>query len=258
MSETTMLIQLLNTRDAGFETAFGALETRREVRGEQIEAAVSQIVEDVRRRGDDAVLDAVARFDGYRLTRDQIRLSEQEITEGAARLPKEDREALHTASDRIRRFHSIHIPASWSEGDQDELLGQRVLPLARVGLYVPAGKAPLASTVLMLGLPAREAGVAELVITSPGRELHPAVLEAARLVGVNELLRIGGAQAVAALAYGTESVPRVDKIVGPGNAYVQAAKRQVFGQVAIDAEAGPSEVLICWPRQSMTRWPVWF
>jgi histidinol dehydrogenase len=130
------------------------------------------------------------------------------------------------------------------EDDAGEILGQLVRPLARVGLYVPGFTAPLASSVLMLGIPAAVAGVRELVMVCPGLELHPAVLEAARLAGVTQLLRVGGAQAIAALAYGTQTLRRVDKIVGPGNAYVQAAKRQVFGEVAIDAEAGPSEVLI--------------
>ncbi len=238
------LVRLLRTRDAGFEAEFRKLEERRQIGAEEVRRVVAEIVDDVRRRGDDALLDATERFDGYRLRREQIALSSQEIAEGAARLAPEDRDALQSAAERIRRFHSLRVPGSWREEREGEVLGQLVRPLASVGLYVPAFKAPLASTVLMLGLPASVAQVPEIVMVSPGLTLHPAVLEATRLAGVTRLLRVGGAQAVAALALGTQSVPRVDKIVGPGNAYVQAAKREVFGQVAIDAEAGPSEVLI--------------
>ncbi len=232
------------TRDADFEARFQRLEARREVRAHEIDEVVSGILEDVRRRGDDALLDAVQRFDGYRLTPEQIQLSAEEIQRGPSELASEDRAALELAAARIRSFHLQQLPAGWDRDRDGERLGLRVRPLARVGLYVPGFQAPLASTVLMLGLPASVAGVAELVMVSPGRDLHPAILHAARLAGVRRVLRIGGAQAVAALAYGTQTVPRVDKIVGPGNVYVQAAKRQVFGEVAIDAEAGPSEVLI--------------
>ncbi len=244
MAGTQHLVRLLRTRDADFEAAFRALEQRRQLDAEEVGRVVSEIVDDVRRRGDDALLDATERFDGYRLRQDEIVVSSQEISAGAARLAPADRDALASAAQRIQAFHSLRVPVSWREEREGEVLGQLVRPLARVGLYVPAFKAPLASTVLMLGIPASVAGVREVVMASPGREPHPAVLEAARLASVTRMLRVGGAQAVAALAFGTESVPRVDKIVGPGNAYVQAAKRQVFGQVAIDAEAGPSEVLI--------------
>lgn len=244
MTGTQRLMRLLRTRDVGFEAEFRQLEERRQARAEEIQGVVAEIVEDVRRRGDAGLLDAVERYDGYRLGPDQIVVSSEEIEGASARLPAQDRDALETAAGRIRRFHSRAVPGGWMEDDAGEILGQLVRPLARVGLYVPGFQAPLASSVLMLGIPAAVAGVRELVMVCPGLELHPAVLEAARLAGVMQLLRIGGAQAVAALAYGTETVRRVDKIVGPGNAYVQAAKRQVFGEVAIDAEAGPSEVLI--------------
>ncbi len=244
MAGTRPLVRLLRTHDAEFEAAFRGLEERRQLGAQEIDRAVAEIVDDVRERGDDALLDATERFDGYRLTPQEIVVSSQEIAAGAARLAREDRDALASAAERIRAFHSMRVPASWKEEREDEVLGQLVRPLARVGLYVPAFQAPLASTVLMLGIPARVAQVPEIAMASPGRELHPAVLEAAQLAGVTQVLRVGGAQAVAALAYGTQSVPRVDKIIGPGNVYVQAAKRQVFGQVAIDAEAGPSEVLI--------------
>jgi len=244
MAGAPRLVRLLRTRDAGFEAEFRRLEERRELGADEIRRTAAEIVEAVRRGGDDALLDATERYDGYRLGREEIELSSQQISAGAKRLPQGDRDALTRAADRIRRFHSLRLPTGWTEERDGETLGQLVRPLARVGLYVPGFQAPLASTVLMLGIPASVAGVGEIVMASPGRELHPAVLEAAQLAGVTRLYRVGGAQAIAALAFGTESVTRVDKIVGPGNAYVQAAKREVFGQVAIDAEAGPSEVLI--------------
>ena len=205
---------------------------------------VFEILDDVRRRGDDAVLDATERFDGYRLKPAEIGLSPAEIEAGSAALDPRDRDALQLAAERIRAFHEHRVPESWTREAEGERLGQQIRPLDRVGIYVPGFKAPLASTALMLAMPAAAAGVAQLLMCSPGRELHPAILEVSKLSGVARLYRIGGAQAVGALAYGTESVTRVDKIVGPGNPYVQAAKRQVFGEVGIDAEAGPSEVMI--------------
>jgi len=237
-------LALFDARAADFEARFAALENRRSHEREQLSERVGAIVADVRRRGDRAVLDAIERFDGYRLRPEELELGDDEIDAGVARLGSQDAEALNIAAERIRRFHALRVPRGFQESGDDERLGQLVRPLARVGLYVPGGTAPLASTTLMLGIPADAAGVPERVMCSPGRELHPAVLAAARLAGVTRIYRIGGAQAIAALAYGTESVTRVDKIVGPGNAYVQEAKRQVFGQVAIDAEAGPSEVFI--------------
>lgn len=237
-------LALLDTRDAAFAARFATLEARRSSEREKLQERVAAIVDDVRRRGDDAVLDAIERFDGYRLRPDELALGRGEIDSGAARLGAEDREALALAADRIRCFHRLHVPESWSHDAPGERLGQLVRPLARVGLYVPGGTAPLASTTLMLGIPAAVAGVPERLMCSPGRSLHPAVLAAARQAEVTRVYRVGGAQAIAALAFGTERIARVDKIVGPGNAYVQEAKRQVFGQVAIDAEAGPSEVFI--------------
>jgi len=237
-------LALLDARAADFEPRFAVLESRRSIEREQLQERVAAIIADVRGRGDDAVLDAIERFDGYRLRAFELCLPEAEIAAGAARLAVEDANALRTAAERIRRFHALRVPQGFVQAGDDERLGQLVRPLARVGLYVPGGTAPLASTTLMLGIPAAAAGVGERVMCSPGRELHPAVLAAARLAAVGRLYRVGGAQAIAALAFGTESMTRVDKIVGPGNAYVQEAKRQVFGQVAIDAEAGPSEVFI--------------
>jgi histidinol dehydrogenase len=184
------------------------------------------------------------RFDGYRLTPGELAVSEEELATAGSELEPQDREALEVAAERVRTFHASHLPQSWRIERPGELLGQEVRPLARVGIYVPGFKAPLASTVLMTAVPAAVAGVRDLVVASPGRTLHPAILEAARLSGVRRVFRIGGAQAIAALAYGTQTVPAMDKIVGPGNVYVQAAKRLVFGQVAIDADMGPSEVLV--------------
>lgn len=238
------LARSLDTRDADFETAFAALEHRRRGERAALERSVAAILADVRERGDAGVVAAIERFDGYRLSLDELQLSPAEVEAGAARLEAEDAAALALAAERIRSFHSTSVPESWSVRAGGEHLGQLVRPLGRVAIYAPGGNAPLASTVLMLGVPASVAGVGELFLSSPGRQLAPAMLAAARLAGVTRVYRMGGVQAVGALAYGTESVARVDKIAGPGNAYVQEAKRQVLGEVAIDAEAGPSEVFI--------------
>jgi histidinol dehydrogenase len=240
----TKTLQLLDARDAEFPARFAALEERRSVERAELAERVAVIIDDVRRRGDDAVLDAIERFDGYRLRAEELALSDAELDAGAAQLSREDLAALELAAERVRRFHELHVPQSWEHRDADERLGQLVRPLARVGIYVPGGVAPLASTTLMLGIPAEVAGVPMRLMCSPGKVLHPAVVAAARLARVTRVYRVGGVQAVAALAYGTERIARVDKIVGPGTAHTQEAKRQVFGQVAIDSEAGPSEVFI--------------
>jgi histidinol dehydrogenase len=237
-------IAVLDTRSPGFEPAFARLERRRAAAKSEVEVSVRAVVEDVRTRGDAAVLDATERFDGYRVTADAMRVPPHEIERARDRLAPEDRDALAVAATRIRAFHARQVPASWRARGTDELLGQEVRPISRVGVYVPAVQAPLASSVLMLAIPASVAGVPEIVMTTPGREIHPAVLEAARLAEIDRVFRVGGAQAIAALAFGTETIPRVDKIVGPGSAYTQAAKRLVFGDVGIDSEAGPSEVFI--------------
>ncbi len=235
---------LVDVRDAGFAARFAALEQRRSVERSQLQERVALIVDDVRRRGDDAVLDAIERFDGYRLSSEELVVGEAELEAGAARLAREDREALELASERVHSFHRLHVPATWTSEGADERLGQIVRPIARVGIYVPGGVAPLASTTLMLGIPAEVAGVPERHMCSPGKQLHPALAAAARLARMTQVYRVGGAQAIAALAFGTERIARVDKIVGPGTAHTQEAKRQVFGQVAIDSEAGPSEVFV--------------
>ena len=237
-------LRLVRTRDPGFEADFGRLEGRAARAREEVDRVVAAILDDVRQRGDDAVLDAIERYDGYRLPPGELAVTREKIEGAASALAPEARDALARAAERIRSFHASHLPESWRLVRPGEVLGQEVRPIARVGLHVPGFKAPLASTVLMIAIPASVAGVRDLAVVSPARSHHPAILEAARLAGVTRVYRVGGAQAVAALAYGTETIERVDKIVGPGNVYTQAAKRLVFGRVAIDAEAGPSEILI--------------
>jgi histidinol dehydrogenase len=237
-------IELLDASAPDFDARFARLERRRAFEREDLQQRVAAIVDDVRRRGDAAVLEAVARFDGIRLEASELRVSDAEIHGAEAQLGPDDAAALALAADRIRAFHELHVPASWDEAKQGQRLGQLVRPIEAVGMYVPNGVAPLASTTLMLGIPARIAGVTRRQMACPGLDLPPAVLHAAKLAGVTAIYRVGGPPAIAAFAFGTESIPAVDKIVGPGSAYTQEAKRQVFGQVAIDAEAGPSEVFI--------------
>jgi histidinol dehydrogenase len=237
-------LELIRSDAADFAERFERVEQRQALARDEVDRAVAAILADVRERGDDALLDAIERFDGYRLTRDELRVGQAEIEGAGAQLTPEHRDALALAADRVRSFHASHPPASWRLERKGEELGQEIRPIARVGVYVPGFQAPLASSVLMICIPAAVAGVRDLVITSPARRHHPAILEAARLAGVTRVFRVGGAQAIGALAYGTGTVPSVDKIVGPGSVWTQSAKRQVFGQVAIDADAGPSEVLI--------------
>jgi histidinol dehydrogenase len=216
-----------------------------------IEARVAEILADVRARGDAALLDTTRRFDGL----DAQHVTELEISlptcEAALHgLPAAQRQALETAADRVRRYHERQLAVcgqSWSYRDEDgSLLGQKVTPLDRVGVYVPGGKAAYPSSVLMNALPAKVAGVGEIimVVPTPRGERNPLVLAAAAVCGVDRIFTLGGAQAIGALAYGTQTVPAVDKITGPGNAYVASAKRRVFGQVGIDMIAGPSEILV--------------
>jgi len=237
----------LDTADPGFEAAFAAaLDAKRDDEAD-VDAAVTQIVAAVREAGDSALLGYTKQFDRLDLTADQLRITEDEI-EGAARsCPPDALEALELARDRIEAYHRRQIPADLSYTDEKGVeLGARWLPVAAVGLYVPGGRAAYPSSVLMNAVPARVAGVERMVmvVPTPDGRINPLVLAAARIAGVNEIYRIGGAQAVAALAYGTETIAAVDKIVGPGNAYVAAAKRQVFGRVGIDSIAGPSEILV--------------
>jgi histidinol dehydrogenase len=241
-------IARLATREPDFDRRLGALTALEAAQDEAVELAVATIVADVRARGDAALLEHTQRFDRVRASRvAELEIPPAELERAAADLPADLRAPLAEAAGRIRRYHERQRAESWSYTEPDgTVLGQKVTPLDRVGLYVPGGKAAYPSSVLMNAIPARVAGVGELVmvVPTPDGERPPLVLAAAHLAGVDRVFAIGGAQAVAALAYGTATVPAVDKIVGPGNAYVAAAKRRVFGVVGIDMIAGPSEILV--------------
>jgi histidinol dehydrogenase len=223
-----------------------------------VEAAVRAILDDVRARGDAAVLEHTERLDGVRLDAATLRVSDAECTAALASLDPGVRQALALAADRITAFHARQQrQESWFTEEAGAVLGQLVRPLRRVGLYVPGGSAAYPSSVLMNALPAKVAGVAEIVMCTPvaqGRDVPPAVLAAARLAGVGEIYRVGGAQAIAAMAFGTATIPAVDKIVGPGNVYVATAKRLVFGAVGIDMVAGPSEVVVIADEAAPAAW----
>lgn len=237
----------LSTRDADFEARFTALLSMKREEAEDVDQAVAAIIADVRARGDAALLDLTARFDRMELTADRLAFSEAEIEAEIAKVSAEDRAALELAAERIRAYHQRQVPedASWTDA-AGATLGWRWTPVSAAGLYVPGGLASYPSSVLMNAVPAKVAGVGRLVVTcpTPGGVVNPLVLLAARIAGVDAVYRVGGAQAVAALAYGTATIAPVDKITGPGNAYVAAAKRRVFGRVGIDMIAGPSEVLV--------------
>jgi histidinol dehydrogenase len=241
-------IARLDTREPDFFRRLGALTALEAAQDEAVDRTVATIIADVRARGDAALLEYTQRFDrvtARRVAELEIRAAELEGALGG--LPADVHGPIAAAADRIRRYHERQRAESWTYTEADgTVLGQKVTPLDRVGLYVPGGKAAYPSSVLMNAIPARVAGVGELVmvVPTPAGERNPLVLAAACLAGVDRVFAIGGAQAVAALAYGTETVPAVDKIVGPGNAYVAAAKRRVFGTVGIDMVAGPSEILV--------------
>jgi histidinol dehydrogenase len=240
----------LSTGDADFDAALARRLQWSAETDAGIEQAVANILADVQRRGDAAVLEYTNRFDMKAGSLLELQVRRSELKAAFDGLPAKQREALETAAARVRSYHEAQKKASgesWSYRDEDgTLLGQKVTPLDRVGIYVPGGKAAYPSSVLMNAIPAQVAGVGEIimVVPTPKGEKNPLVLAAAHVAGVTRVFTIGGAQAVGALAYGTESVPRVDKITGPGNAYVAAAKRRVFGQVGIDMIAGPSEILV--------------
>jgi histidinol dehydrogenase len=239
-----MKLRRLSTRSPGFDAELAALTRYDAAQDAEVQAAVRAIIADVRARGDAAVLEYAARFDKVSArSLAELEVSREKLGFVADRVAPEQLEALKAAHGRIRSFHEKQLQKSWEYTEADgTVLGQRVTPLERVGLYVPGGKASYPSSVLMNAVPAKLAGVKSLVMVSPNP--GPLVLAAAALVGVDRVIAIGGAHAVAALAYGTASVERVDKIVGPGNVYVAEAKRQVFGQVGIDMLAGPSEILV--------------
>ena len=237
----------LDAREPGFDAAFEALVGARRERTGEVDEVVAGILAEVRARGDEAVLDYTRRFDRLELRPDTLRVADAEIAAAAAQVPAPLSQALALAARRIEDFHARQVPADERYTDAQGIeLGQRWTALGAVGVYVPGGIAAYPSSVLMTVIPARVAGVERIVMTvpAPDGELAPVVLAAARLAGVHEVYRIGGAQAVAALAFGTQSIAPVDKIVGPGNRYVTAAKRQVFGIVGIDMIAGPSEILV--------------
>ena len=241
----------LSTRDASFEADFKARLHWSAEADAAIEERVAAILADVQLRGDAAVLDCTQRFDGLTVASVQaLELTHAELKAAFEGLPAAQRTALQAAAARVRSYHEAQKKASgesWSYRDEDgTLLGQKVTPLDRVGIYVPGGKAAYPSSVLMNAIPAQVAGVGEIimVVPTPRGEKNPLVLAAAYVAGVSRAFTIGGAQAVAALAYGTATVPAVDKITGPGNAYVAAAKRRVYGTVGIDMIAGPSEILV--------------
>jgi len=239
-----MKLRRLSTRTAGFDAKLAAL-TRYQASGNAVvERVVRAIIAGVRKRGDTAVLAYSRRFDRVKARSvAALEISRKEILFSLKRISAKEKSALNQAAVRIRRFHERQRSGSWRFSEADgTVLGQVVTPLDRVGVYVPGGKAAYPSTVLMNAVPAKVAGVAEIVMVSPNPS--PLVLAAAAIAGVDRVIAIGGAQAVAALAYGTRAVPKVDKIVGPGNAYVAEAKRQLFGQVGIDMLAGPSEILV--------------
>jgi len=240
-------VKITRHTDTDFEATISLLETRGEMVPEGVMETVFEIVGDVRRRGDEAVAEYTLRFDGLDLTSAGMELDLDELDRALEEIPADDREIIEAAAGSIREFHQRQLDESWTyEPSPGIKLGQKVTPIERVGLYVPGGTAAYPSSVLMNAIPARVAGVDQLimVVPAPGGEVNRTVLAAAAVVGVDRIFTIGGAQAVAALAYGTQTVPRVDKIVGPGNIYVAMAKKVVFGDVDIDMIAGPSEILV--------------
>jgi histidinol dehydrogenase len=241
----------LSTQDAGFEAAFAQRLHWSADTDAAIEQRVADILADVQKRGDAAVLEYTQRFDGVQAKDVQaLEISQAELQAALDSLPAVQREALQAAASRVRKYHEAQKKASgesWSYRDEDgTLLGQKVTPLDRVGIYVPGGKAAYPSSVLMNAIPAHVAGVQDIimVVPTPQNVRNPLVLAAACVAGVSRAFTVGGAQAVAALAYGTATIPKVDKITGPGNAYVASAKKRVFGTVGIDMIAGPSEILV--------------
>ena len=253
-----MDIKRLSTKQSDFDAQLSALLAFEETADEKLEATVAGILADVRKRGDAAVLEYTRKFDRLPIANAAaMELSREELRVAFDGLPADQRNALEQAAQRVTDYHKKQVQTSWSYTDADgTLLGQQVTPLDRVGLYVPGGKAAYPSSVLMNALPAKVAGVGELimVVPTPDGVKNNLVLAAAYLAGVDRVFTIGGAQAVAALAYGTATIPKVDKIVGPGNAYVAAAKRRVFGVVGIDMIAGPSEILVICDGQTDPDW----
>ncbi|MGS1104800.1 histidinol dehydrogenase [Achromobacter anxifer] len=252
------LINRLDSRDPGFKSALSTLLAFEAAEDESIDRAAAGILADVRARGDAALVEYTQRFDRMSGASAQtLEIPKADWQAALAALPAAQRNALEAAADRVRSYHERQRAETWTYTDADgTMLGQQVTPLDRVGLYVPGGKAAYPSSVLMNAIPAKVAGVQELIMVTPTPDgvRNPIVLAAAAIAGVDRVFAIGGAQAVGALAYGTATVPAVDKIVGPGNAYVAAAKRRVFGVVGIDMIAGPSEILVICDGKTPADW----
>jgi histidinol dehydrogenase len=252
------LINRLDARAADFDAALARLLAYDASQDEAIETTVRDILEDVRTRGDAAVLDYTRRFDHVAAdTVAALEIPRADLRAALDNLPADQRAALEAAADRVRRYHQHQVAQTWTYTEPDgTVLGQQITPLDRAGLYVPGGKAAYPSSVLMNAIPAKVAGVPELIMVTPtpGGTRNPLVLAAAMLGGVDRVFAVGGAQAVGALAYGTRTLPAVDKITGPGNAYVAAAKRRVFGTVGIDMIAGPSEILVLADGSTPAEW----
>ena len=247
----------LNSQSSNFEKEFKKLLSAKRENSVDVDLSVREIIDGVIDRGDQALIEYTKKFDRINLTSDKLRFTQSELKEHAAKVSDKDRSALELAVDRIKAYHEKQLPnnAFWTDESGVEL-GWRWSPVAAAGLYVPGGLASYPSSVLMNAIPAKVAGVRRLAITvpTPDNKINPMVLLAAQLSGVDEIYRIGGAQAVAALAYGTRTIEPVDKITGPGNAFVAAAKRQVFGKVGIDMIAGPSEILVVADKTSRPDW----
>jgi len=240
-------MKLLVSGKGDFSRFLKSLSRRGESAFEKVEGPVRKILGEVKIQGDSALLRYTRRYDGWSPTVAKIRVSSREIRAALKAIDREDARTLQLAAGRIERFHSLQLQKSWSYAEEDgTILGQIVRPVERVGIYVPGGKAAYPSSVLMNAIPARVAGVGEILMACPAPQghLNPTVLAAAHIAGVGSIFKVGGAQAIGAMAYGTKTIPKVDKIVGPGNIYVAAAKRMVFGEVSIDSIAGPSEILI--------------
>ena len=240
-------MKIIQADDAGFAEFFHKLRLRGGGFSAELLATVADIISEVATKGDEALFDYTAKFDGHQLMATTVEVTDKERNDALALVAAEDLEVIKLAARRIEDYHRHQITQGYMVSSEAGVeLGQIVLPLQRVGIYAPGGKAFYPSTLLMAAIPARIAGVEEIIVVSPSKDgrLNPLIAAAAEVCGVRRIFKIGGAQAIAALAYGTKSIPRVDKIVGPGNAYVAAAKKLVFGQVAIDMIAGPSEVVI--------------
>lgn len=241
-------IRKLNAKYVGFQAELENLLAWEGVSNDSVNTVVKEVIKNVRKQGDAALLDYTAKFDNLKLAKgSELEISSEDLKKTFETIPDDQREALILAADRVRSYHMRQVSESWSYTEDDgTMLGQKITPLDRVGLYVPGGKAAYPSSVIMNAIPAKVAGVEELimVVPTPNGEVNDMVLAAAHICEVDRVFTLGGAQAVAALAYGTQTVPVVDKIVGPGNIYVATAKREVFGTVGIDMIAGPSEILV--------------